>query len=160
MSNSQQIVVSSADLKKLKEKYLELILQGYVENAALQKANFPKHIYLKLLLNDDDFVKNLNEARKLRADVWVSKIVQDIDVKYTKDEIPNQRLKFDKLQFLAKADNPEKYGSNTKKVDINIDLSQFRLLPTDAAMKALSEDPFAPQVIEVEFTDIEDEDLL
>ena len=160
MSNAQPIVVSSADLKKLKEQYLELILQGYVENAALEESKLPKHIYLKLLLNDDDFVKSLSEARKLRADIWVSKIVQDIDKEYTKDEIPNQRLKFDKLQFLAKADNPEKYGSNTKKIDINIDLAQFRLLPTDVAMKALSEDPFAPKTIDAEYVEIDEDELL
>jgi hypothetical protein len=60
-------------------------------------------------------------------------------------------LKFDKLQFLAKADNPDKYGNNNKKVDISIDLKQFKLLKPDEAVKALAADPFA---IEAEYTEV------
>jgi hypothetical protein len=160
MSNTNLVASSSLDLKKLKEQYIELILEGYVENIALQKLNYPKHVYLRHLLADSDFAQNIAEARRMRADVWVSKIAQDIDAEYTKDEIPNQRLRFDKLQFLARADNPDKYGNNTKKIDVSIDLAQFRLLPPEEAMKALLNDPFAP--VNAEFTEVEEEgeDLL
>ena len=165
MSNTHDIIASSSDLKELKNKYLELILRGYVEKDALEELNFPRHLYLKVLLEDLDFVSELNEARKLRADVWVAKIAKDIDKDYDKDEIPSQRLKFDKLQFLAKADNPEKYGTNSKKMDINIDLTQFRLLPPELAMQSLANDPFAPKTIQAEFIEVaedegKDEELL
>ncbi len=150
---------NSAQLKELKEQYIELITQGYVENVALETLNFPKAVYLRLLLEDVDFNVAVTEARKLRADFWVSKIAASIDVPIPKDEVPSERLKFDKLQFLAKADNPDKYGNNSKKMDINIDLTQFKLLPPEEALKSLSNDPFAPKVIDAEYTDVSiDED--
>lgn len=149
---------NSASLKELKSKYIELISQGYVEKVALETLNFPRGMYLRLLMEDTDFNISVENARKVRADFWVAKIAQDIDTDYEKDEIPNQRLKFDKLQFLAKADNPDKYGNNSKsKLDINIDLTQFKLLPPEEAMKALNSDPFAPKIIEAEIVEKEDE---
>jgi hypothetical protein len=81
----------------------------------------------------------------------VSKIAGTVDHDFSKDEIGSERLKFDKLQFLAKADNPERYGNNSKKLDISIDLGQFKLLPPEEALKSLAADPFA---IEADYTDI------
>lgn len=159
MSNTQITVASSVDLKELKSKYIELITNGYTENVALEKLSFNKGLYIKLLVEDRDFVKNIEEARKIRADFWVSKIAQTVDYDYSKDEVGSERLKFDKLQFLAKADNPDKYGNNSKKVDISIDLKQFKLLPPEEAVKALASDPFA---IDAEFTEVtkDEDDLL
>jgi hypothetical protein len=150
-------------LETLKSSYLELISNGFVEQVAIQTLNFPRHLYLKLLLEDIDFANAVNEARKVRADFWVAKIAEDVDKDYDKDEIPSKRLRFDKLQFLARADNPERYGNNSKKIDVNIDLKQFRLLPPEEALKSLSQDPFAPEVIEAEIVEEvvkEEEDLL
>jgi hypothetical protein len=151
MSNTQIATASSVDLKDLKSKYLELISNGYTENVALKQLNFPKALYLKLLMEDLDFIQDVEAARKLRADFWVSKIAESLDKPMEKDEVPVERLKFDKLQFLAKADNPDKYGNNSKKMDINIDLGQFKLLPPEEALKAIKADPFA---IEAEYTDV------
>lgn len=154
MSNTQNIPASSASLKKLKDDYIELITSGYTENVALEKLNFPRALYIKLLSEDADFTADVEQARKIRADFWVSKIAQTVDFDYSKDEVASERLKFDKLQFLAKADNPEKYGNNAKKLDINIDLTQFKLLPPEEALKSLAQDPFAPKAIEAEYTEI------
>jgi hypothetical protein len=151
MSNSQIVTASSVDLKELKNKYIELITNGYTENVALEKLGFNKGLYIKLLVEDRDFTKDLEEARKIRADFWVSKIAETVDFDYSKEEIGSERLKFDKLQFLAKADNPDKYGNNSKKVDISIDLKQFKLLPPEEAVKALASDPFA---IDAEYTEV------
>lgn len=151
MSNSQNLPASSVELIELKNKYLELITNGYTENVALNKLNFPKPLYIKLLLEDSDFPKDIENARRVRADFWVAKIAETVDADYAKDEIGSERLKFDKLQFLAKADNPDRYGNNSKKLDISIDLGQFKLLPPDEALKSLAADPFA---IEVEYTDV------
>lgn len=155
MSNTP-LVASSVDIKDLKSKYLELISNGYTENVALKELSFPKPLYLKLLVEDLDFINDVDQARKLRADFWVSKIANTVDHDFAKDEIGSERLKFDKLQFLARADNPDRYGNNSKKLDISIDLGQFKLLPPEEALKSLAADPFA---IEAEFVDIE-EDLL
>ena len=153
------VSLNSAKLKGLKEKYLELISEGYVEQVALKTLDFPKGIYLQLLMEDSDFNLKVTEARKLRADFWVSKIANTIDTDFGKDEVGSERLKFDKLQFLAKADNPDRYGNNSKsKIDVNIDLTQFKLLPPEEAVKALAMDPFA---IAAECKNItEDEELL
>ena len=151
MSNLQKISASSVDLKELKSRYLDLISNGYTENVALQTLNFPKALYLRLMVEDYDFITEIENARKARADFWVGKIIDTIDQDVAKDEVGSERLRFDKLQFLARADNPDRYGNNSKsKVDVNIDLGQFKLLPPDEALKALSNDPFAPKIIEAE----------
>jgi hypothetical protein len=124
---------------------------------ALKQLSFPKALYIKLLVEDLDFIADVEKARKLRADYWVSKIAETVDHDYSKDEIGSERLKFDKLQFLAKADNPDKYGNNSKKLDVNIDIKQFKLLPPDLALKSLQSDPFA---IEADFVELKDEDKL
>jgi hypothetical protein len=158
MSNTNHLVSSSVDLKELKSKYIELITEGYTESVALSTLNFSKALYIKLLHDDLDFVRDVEEARKIRADYWVNKIATTVDHDFSKDEVGSERLKFDKLQFLAKADNPDKYGNNSKKqIDINVDMKQFKLLPPDKALESLKNDPFAP--IEAEFKDVED-DLL
>ena len=149
------VSASSVNLKELKVKYLELITNGYSETVALKNLNFPKALYLKLLLEDMDFIQDVEAARKLRADFWVSKIAESVDVPVEKDEVASERLRFDKLQFLAKADNPDKYGGNNKKLDINIDLGKFKLLPPDEAIKAIKADPFA---IDAEYVEIKKEE--
>lgn len=154
MSNMQLVPASSREaIKELKSQYIELISEGYVETVALKKLNFHKGVYLRLLLEDTDFCNDVNEARKLRADFWVSKIAETVDKDVAKDEVGSERLKFDKLQFLARADNPDRYGNNSKKLDINIDMGKFKLLTPEEAVKSLSQDPFAP--IDVEFTEVE-----
>jgi len=157
MSNSQSILATSVDLRELKSQYIELITQGYSESVALKTLDFSRSLYIKLLAEDRDFIKDVEEARKVRADFWVSKIAETVDHDYSKDEVGSERLKFDKLQFLAKADNPEKYGNNAKKLDISIDLKQFKLLKPEEAVKALANDPFA---IEADFTEVKTEDDL
>lgn len=157
MSNTQLYAANSADLKELKSKYIDLISNGYTETVALKQLSFPKALYIKLLVEDLDFIADVEKARKLRADFWVSKIAETVDHDYSKDEIGSERLKFDKLQFLAKADNPDKYGNNSKKLDVNIDIKQFKLLPPDLALKSLQSDPFA---IDADFVELKDEDKL
>lgn len=157
MSNTQLSAAFSVDIKDLKSKYLDLISNGYTETVALQQLNFPKGLYIKLLVEDTDFIADVEKARKLRADFWVAKIAETVDKNYDKDQIGSERLKFDKLQFLAKADNPDKYGNNSKKLDVSIDIKQFKLLPPDQALESLKSDPFA---LEAEFTSIDDKEIL
>jgi len=157
MSNTQLSAAFSVDIKDLKSKYLDLISNGYTETVALQQLNFPKGLYIKLLVEDTDFIADVEKASKLRADFWVAKIAETVDKNYDKDQIGSERLKFDKLQFLAKADNPDKYGNNSKKLDVSIDIKQFKLLPPDQALESLKSDPFA---LEAEFTSIDDKEIL
>lgn len=157
MSN---VLKRPSDLKELKKQFIELTASGYVEAKILDTFNVSRSEFIRMCFEDPEFVKDIEEARKSRAEYWVSKIAEDINAEYDPKEIPSQKLKFDKLVFLAKADNPERYGTGKTKVDISLDLKQFKLLPPDEAVKALTSDPFA---IEAEYTEVdtkEDEDVL
>ncbi len=109
-------------------------------------------------MENPEFVKDIEEARKHRAEFWVSKIAHSVDEVYDPKDVSGEKLRMEKLVFLAKADNPERYGTGKTKVDISLDLKQFKLLPPDEAVKALANDPFA--TVEAEFKEIEEEDLL
>jgi hypothetical protein len=150
-------LIKQENMSELKQEYLRMITEGYSEVRALAELNFPRHVYIRLLVEDTDFNLSVEQARKARADFWVGKIIEDVDTLIDKDDIPGERLKFDKLQYLAKADNPERYGNNSKKIDVNIDLKQFKLLPPEEALKSLSSDPFA---IDVDFVEVKDSELL
>lgn len=153
---SKSLITTSA-VKEIKQQFLELTAAGNTESRILDLLKLTRSEFIRICLDDPEFVKDIEESRKSRAEFWVSKIAEDIDAEYSKDEIPSQKLKFEKLVFLAKADNPDRYGSNKAKVDISLDLKQFKLLPPDEAVKALTNDPFA---IEAEYTEVEDEELL
>lgn len=147
-------------LKKAREKYLELIATGLVESKALAECGLSKSTYIRILSDDPDFAKQVESARKHRADVWVEKIASGVDDLPEQNEVAAEKLRFDKLQFLAKADNPDRYSGSGKGVNIAINLGEFRLLKPEEAAKALAADPFA-EPIEVVYTNVSDEsDLL
>jgi hypothetical protein len=106
---------------------------------------------------DAEFVRQIEEARKSRAEFWVSKIASSVDDELDPKEVPGAKLKLEKLIFLTKCDNPERYGTGKTKVDISLDLKNFRLVTPEQAIKALANDPFA---IEAECTPIEEDELL
>lgn len=159
-------LITSSDLstiRDIKNKFIELTAEGNIEARTLDLLQLSRGKFMRLCIEDPEFVKDIEEARKARAEFWVSKIAQDVDMDYSKDEVPSQKLRLEKLIFLAKADNPERYGSGKTKVDISLDLKQFKLLPPDEALRALTNDPFA---IEAEYNtippieDTKEEDLL
>ncbi len=132
--------------------------------------------FFELCAKDPEFRTDIENARKNRADRWVDKIAVSIDKKYTvevespegliqtferppnKDELGRDKLDFEKLKFLAQADNPEKYASGGKpKVNIEFDMSDFKLLTTQEAAKVLNNDPFARPPIEAEVTEIKND---
>jgi TusA-related sulfurtransferase len=158
MSNSLSTTSAKENLKELKSKFLELTAEGNIEARTIDLLGITRGELLKICIDDPDFVRNIDEARKSRAEFWVSKIANSVDQDYEKDDIPNQKLKFDKLMFLAKADNPDRYGGNKSKIDISLDLKQFKLLPPDEAVRALTNDPFA--IVEADFVEVKDEELL
>ena len=156
MSN---VLLRPSDLKQFKESFLEKIASGYIESKALTDLGVSKAQFIRLCLENPEFVKDIEEARRHRAEFWVSKLANSVDDVYDPKEVAGEKLRMDKLIFLAKADNPERYGTGKTKVDISLDLKQFKLLPPEEAVKALSADPFA--TVEAEFTEVkEDGELL
>jgi len=154
--------LSISDIKQFKKNFVELIAAGYVEAKALSDLCISRGTFVKMCHDDPEFVTQIEESRKQRAEFWISKIADSVDDTLESKEVPSEKLKFDKLCYLAKADNPERYGVGKTKIDISLDLKQFKLLPPDEAVKALAADPFA--IVEAEFSELpeqeEEEDLL
>jgi hypothetical protein len=148
-------VVRPSDQKEFKKAFIELISSGYVELKALDELDMSRGQFARYCIDDPEFVKQIEEARKQRAEFWVSKIADDIDTIHDSKDVPGHKLRMEKLVFLAKADNPERYGTGKTKIDISLDLKQFKLLPPDEAVKALAADPFA---IEAEYTEVSIDD--
>ena len=157
MNEESNVQLPVPSLKERKERYLELIAQGYAENKALELTNIPRATYSRMIMDDGEFVKSIEEARKGRAEHWIAMIAEDVrnTRAIDKDAIPAERLYFDKLMFLAKADNPDRYGSNKKSAEININLGQFKMLAPEEALKSLKNDPFA--IPDAEFVEVEDD---
>lgn len=158
MSNSLITSSDHSKIKELKSKFLELTAEGNIESRVIDLLGLTRGQFVKICIEDPDFIRNIDEARKSRAEFWVSKIAESVDKDFDKEDIPSEKLKFDKLMFLAKADNPERYGGNKSKIDISLDLKQFKLLPPDEAVKALTNDPFA--IVEADFVEIKQEEEL
>jgi hypothetical protein len=146
-----KVLTRPSDIQELKKSFLELIANGYVEAKALTELGISRGYLVKLCMDDPSFSGKIEESRKARAEFWVSKIAEGVDTVVPKDEVAGEKLRLEKLIFLAKADNPERYGTGKTKVDISLDLKQFKLLPPDEAVKALASDPFA---IEAEYTEV------
>lgn len=163
-----------------KTNYVRLIASGHVESTALSALEVEWIDFFEVCAKDPEFRADIEEARKLRADRWVDDIALSLSKKYhitiekhddqgayieqlerapTKDELGRDKLQFEKLKFLAQADNPEKYSAGAKpKIQIEFDMSDFKLLSTQEASKVLANDPFAKNIIEAEILkDKEDE---
>lgn len=143
-----------------KSNYVRLISQGYTEGKALQVLEVDWLDFFELCAKDEDFRKGIEDARKQRAEVWVGKIMDSVDPKFIelddgtkveripgKDETAHRKLEFEKLKFLAKADNPERYGEAAGKGNkVEINLNDFKLLQPSEAIKVLNNDPFNKMV--------------
>lgn len=164
---------------QFKNNYLRLIAAGQVEKNALVILGVDWLDFFELCAKDPEFRTDIETARKARADRWVDGIAESLDKKYhfegpenpetgiapmierppNKDELGRDKLNFEKMKFLAQADNPEKYATGGKsKIALEFDMSDFKLLSTAEAAKVLSNDPFARPTIDAEFTSKENKD--
>lgn len=148
----------SPDFKK---NYLILIAQGSTESKALAHLEIDWLDFFELCAIDPDFRKDIEHARKGRAEIWVNKIAESIEPVFVKNKdgvevevIPGKeetgfrKLQFEKLKFLAKADNPDRYGETSGKgPSVEINLNDFKLLSPQEAIKTLNNDPFNKLVI-------------
>lgn len=128
-----------------KEKYLRLIASGYTESKALAALNTDWFDFFELCAKDPDFRKDIDLARKGRAEKWVNMIAESVnrETPVPPAEVPAEKLKFEQLKFLAKADNPERYGDvGGKAPAVQINMNDFKLLPPNEAIRVLNNDPF------------------
>lgn len=158
---------------EFKKKYLMLIASGHTERTALQTLDVEWIDFFELCSKDEKFRKEIDDARRSRADRWVDGIADSLSQEYTirgpdgtefvrpptKDENARDKLKFEKMKFLAQADNPDKYGQSAgkKQIDIDIDLTKFQLLSPQESIQVLNSDPFN-KMVTIDVTPIEPEE--
>lgn len=148
---------------QFKSNYLRLIAAGHIESSALAFLEVDWLDFFEICAKDPEFRANIDEARKSRADRWVDGIADSLTKTYfteidnpvtgetirherppNKDELGRDKLNFEKLKFLAQADNPEKYAPGAKsKINVEFDMQDFKLLSIDEARKVINADPFA-----------------
>lgn len=144
-----------------KDSYLKLIASGSSESKALASLKVDWLDFFELCAKDPDFRKDIKLAREARAEIWIDKITDSVnsEVPLTPAQIPAEKLKFEQLKFLAKADNPDRYGENSgKAAQLTVNLNEFKLLPPQEAIRVLNNDPFNKMVtIEAEASDVKEE---
>lgn len=152
-----------------REKFLELISTGKTEPEALDIINeefaacgldyeFTEVLLTAYQVRNPEFIEELNEAKKRRADVWFNGIANSVAKPVDKDSVPAEKLKFEQRKYLAAIDNPEKYSERKQLgVDVNVNIFQeMKSLKQADVNRLLKEaDPFA---IEAEFEEVEDGD--
>lgn len=129
-----------------KKEYVIRIASGMTERQILRALNVPWIFFFTMLAEDPQFREDIEEAKKHRAELWISRVIDSVDseVEIPASQVPAARLEFEKLKFLAGVDNPDKYGATAKtaKVDVNVDFKQFQMLPAKEALRVLQSDPF------------------
>ena len=109
--------------KKLIEKavpILDMIAEGKDESEACRSVGIRRGTLVQWMIKYPEFDNAMKEAKKMRADTYRSKVQESLFdedgdlVQLGKDEVPGQKLNFDKLKWLAEMDNPDKYGTKIK----------------------------------------------
>jgi hypothetical protein len=140
---------------------LDLIRSGYTENKACAELQIPERLYYTMVIMDQNLADQIEKAKELRADVWISKIIAGVDDQISKDDAPGEKLRFEKLKYLARVDNPNKYGEKSSvQVDVQHSISAALKTMTIADAKKIldEEDPYAAP-IEAEIVEKDDNPL-
>jgi len=101
--------------------YRDLICQRVAEGMSLTKIakqpGFPStSIMAKWRQANPDFEDMYQAARQARAEAYADQIADSLDDMddMKKDEVPAQKLKYDKLKWLAEKNDPKTYGTKDK----------------------------------------------
>jgi hypothetical protein len=157
-----------------KADILELLVQGHSEYKACEILNIPMMSLINELVVDTEFAEQLQKARSIRAERWVNGIAELIispttgsTIIHDKDDVPGVKLAIDTMKWLAKVDNPQRYG---EKMDINVEsknIYEIKGLSVSEALEIIKNDPFAPKDIDAEYVvqtriakEVDDEDML
>jgi hypothetical protein len=103
------------------ESFANIICQKIAEGATMsdivKMKGFPSKGVLSLWRAEHkEFDDALKLARKMRAEGYADMVAEDISSKDVihKDSVPGERLKFDKLKWLAASNDPETYGQKQR----------------------------------------------
>jgi hypothetical protein len=157
-----------------KSEILELLVQGHSEYKACEMLGIPMMSMINELLVNTEFAEQLQKARSIRAERWVNGIAELIispttgsTIIHDKDDVPGVKLAIDTMKWLAKVDNPQRYGD---KMDVNVEtknIYEIKGLSVSEALDIIKNDPFAPKDIDAEYVvetrqnrEVDDEDML
>jgi len=162
MSNNQLVV--DKKLERIAVDVLDMIAGGADEQTVCDHFKVKRGTFVQWIIQYPQFESAVKEARKQRADSFRS-IIQDrmyadeLDEDDTptgkkimrtlyKDEVPGEKLIFEKLKWLAEMDNPEKYGTKVKHEGGNVMPVQ---IVVDTGIK---QGPTTPDVVVTEKVDV------
>ena len=94
----------------------ELISRGKRMSQVCDMAGMPSaSIINRWAVQNEDFDDALKAAKRTRAEYFGDLIAKDVEENpIDRDLVPGEKLKFDKLKYLASVDDPDKYGNRTK----------------------------------------------
>ena len=109
--------------KKLKNnaiEILDMISEGADEKSVCDHFSIRRGTFVQWMITFPQFENAVIEARKQRADSYRSIIQRRMCddsgniVAIDKEDVPGEKLIFEKLKWLAEVDNPEKFGTRVK----------------------------------------------
>ncbi len=127
------------------EEFFSMIMNGSAEVACCKALKIPVEVYLLHLAKDQTFQQKIEECRKHRAELWFSKVAETVNDDVAPEEIPSHKLRFDKLKWLAKVDNPDRFGEK-QRAEVTINATIGKALSPLEARQILLDDPFAAKV--------------
>jgi hypothetical protein len=146
-----------------KNDILDLIVQGKPEYQIAKELHFEMIDLVNALISDTEFAEQLQKARAIRAERWVGKVTGLIETEsgspiiYDKDDVPGAKLAIDTYKWLAKVDNPQRFGDKLD-VDVkSINIHEIKGLSVSEAIEIIKNDPFAPkdgEVVDAVFSEI------
>ena len=139
-------------IKFPEEEILNQVTKGTSEFQIVERIGITMTEFCSYLAKNPDFSARLDQARLLRSEKWVNNIVSLVQTEtgtpiiHDKDDTPGAKLAIDTFKWLAKVDNPDKYGEKTKVEAVNTHIFEVRGLSHQEALDMLRSDPFAPAV--------------
>lgn len=128
-----------------------LLAQGKTFSEITKMRGFPgMSVIAQWRAGHSDFEAAIRGARKMGADFYADKIAESLEEGRTlnKDEIPAEKLYYDKLKWLAEKADPEQYGNRTT---IAGDKDAPLTLIVDTGIRRDGPDEIENEIIEGEF---------
>lgn len=123
-TKNKSVVEIDDKLKDIAVDLLDMIAGGADEDSVCKHFSINKGRLIRWMIKYPDFEKAIGEARRQRADTFrtmIHKSIFDTDGKslreVDKDDVPGEKLTFEKLKWLASIDDPDKYGAKVKSGD-------------------------------------------
>lgn len=125
---------------------LSLVANGFSEYEAATQLGIRVGELIAYMYNSPELQKQIEIAYRSRGAVWHDEIIKSLKKDYDQAQVAGEKLRFEKLKFLAKVDHPERF---TEKVKIDQESKTtviVRPLSPQEARDILLNDPFASAI--------------